>query len=123
MLQYCVSVYAETATRCLLDFLGALCVLVLLSWRLLLLMLLVVPFVAVGATVYQRFVGNMGRGVSDQLAKAAEIAQESIGNVRSVRSTAQEHKQMRIYNAVMDESYVRARNLALAAASFTVCQI
>ncbi|KAL0483842.1 ABC transporter B family member [Acrasis kona] len=119
VLRMTVTVNVETGIRCILDSIGCIVILVALSWKLLLIMLLVVPVVAVGAVIYLRFVGGLSRDVQDELATASEIAQETISNIRSVRSLAKENKQVRFYEDNINQAYNRAKHLTLAAASFT----
>lgn len=59
--------------------------------------LAIVPPIAGAAVVYGRFVRKITREVQDSLADATNIAEERIGNIRTVRTFAQEAKEMDSY--------------------------
>lgn len=50
----------------------------------------------------------------DELAAASSTAEESIGNIRTVRSFSQECKSMKSYGTDIDKSYRSGAKLALA---------
>ena len=106
------------AIRQLLQALGGVAILLYLSWKLSLLMLAVIPPLTVGVVVYGIYVKSLGRKVQDMLARASEVAQESLGNIRTVRSFAQEGRHKRMYDTVIDESYALAKRLAFIGGTF-----
>ena len=96
--------------------LGALAMLTYTSPRLTLLMLAVVPPVALAAVFYGRRVRKLAREVQDALAKASEVAVESLGGIRTVRSFAAEKKEAQRYRSAIGESLKLAfRRLNLSA--------
>ncbi len=96
--------------------LGALGMLLYTSPRLTSLMLLVVPPVALAAVYYGRKVRKLAREVQDSLAKAGEVAVESLSGIRTVRSFAAEKKEVARYGAAIGESLKLAyRRLNLSA--------
>ena len=61
-----------------------------------------------------RFVQGLRKKFQDELAAASTTAEESIGNIRTVRSFSQERKAMDNYKADIDKSYNVGAKLALA---------
>ena len=89
-----------------------------MNWQLSLVMLAVVPLVAVGAAVFARTVRRLSKDTQDALAGASAVAEESIGNVRTVRAFAQEEGEVERYAARVDEAFDLGRRLALAYGAF-----
>ena len=84
---------------------GGVLFLFFMSWKLTLVMITVVPAVAWGAVYYGRYVRGLAKRTRRALAKATEVATESISSVRTVRSFAREEKR--------EEMCVLVRRLAL----------
>ena len=99
VLQNTVSVNVSMALRNVVTVIGGLGALVWTSPRLTAVMLLVVPPVAVGAVLYGRRVRKLSREVQDALAAASEVAEETIGGMRTVRSFAAEAPRSRATGA------------------------
>lgn len=57
----------------------------------------------------------------DELAAASTTAEESIGNIRTVRSFSQERKAMDNYKLDIDKSYKVGAKLALASGTESFC--
>lgn len=62
------------------------------SWRLTLVMTAIIPVVAWGAVYYGRYVRDLAKARRRALARATEVAEESISSIRTVRSFAREDK-------------------------------
>ncbi|XP_042868828.1 ATP-binding cassette sub-family B member 10, mitochondrial-like isoform X1 [Penaeus japonicus] len=62
----------------------------------------IVPPVALLAIGYGRYVRNITKSVQDTLAQATQVAEERIANVRTVRSFAQELKEIQTYDSKID---------------------
>ena len=95
---------------------GAVGGLLLLLWqspRLTLLAMAVVPFVAIGAAVYGRSLRALSAQVQDALARSTEIAEESLGGIRTVRSFAREAVEVARYDGAVEESFRLASRRAL----------
>lgn len=118
VLQGTVSSNLSIGLRSLFTAAGGMVLLVYTSPRLTALMLACVPLVALGAVAYGRRVRMLGRGVQDSLAKASEIAEESLSGIRTVRSFAAEEAEATRYDAAVQESFVLARSRAFANATF-----
>lgn len=67
-----------------------------------------------------RFVQGLRKKFQDELAAASTTAEESIGNIRTVRSFSQERKAMSNYKADIDKSYDVGAKLALASGTLIV---
>ncbi|KAJ8965541.1 hypothetical protein NQ314_004041 [Rhamnusium bicolor] len=59
--------------------------------------LAIVPPIAGIAVVYGRFVRNISRKLQDSLAESTKVAEERISNIRTVKSFAQEPREMQSY--------------------------
>ncbi len=112
ILQNSVTVNISMALRFVLQALGALGVLVWTSWRLSALMVSVVPVVAVGAVLFGRAVRKLSKETQDALAGASAVAEETLSNVRTVRSFAREDREIERYGERVDEALGRGRKLA-----------
>jgi ATP-binding cassette subfamily B protein len=113
VIQNSVTVNVSMALRFGLQAIGSLVVLFWTSWRLTGLMLAVVPFVAVGAVIFARSVRSLSRQTQDALAGATEVADETLGNIRTVRSFAREDQEIGRYAVKVDLAFSLGRRLAL----------
>jgi ABC transporter fused permease/ATP-binding protein len=118
VLQNTVSVNISMALRNLASVLGGVAALVWTSPRLSAVMLAVVPPVALGAVFYGRRVRALSREVQDALASASEVAEETIGGVRTVRSFAAEDVETARYAHAVERSFLLARKRAITAGVF-----
>lgn len=73
------------------------------SWRLALLILLVVPFCMLLVTLYSPIVSRIATKYTDRLGESNNIAQESIANVRTMRSFAAEDVESQKYRAAIGD--------------------
>mmetsp|Transcript_209 Transcript_209/g.278 ORF Transcript_209/g.278 Transcript_209/m.278 type:complete len:731 (+) Transcript_209:346-2538(+) len=78
----------------------------------------VIPPVSVGARTFGRFMKSRQAEVQDALAETATIAEEVIGNVRTVRQFAAEPMEVAKYNARIDTAYRKACQVGLTSAWF-----
>lgn len=67
------------------------------SWRLSLVIITVVPVVIVSISIYGRVVRRVAVDYSDAMGRSAEVAQETISNIRTVRSFAAEEAEIARY--------------------------
>ena len=118
ILQNSVTVNVSMGLRFGLQAVGSLVVLFWTSWKLTALMLGVVPFVAIGAVIFARTVRGLSKQTQDALAAATSVAEETLGNIRTVRSFAREQQEIARYDARVDESFVLGRRLALTYGAF-----
>jgi len=118
VLQNAVTVNVSMALRFTVGAIGGTVMLLVMSPRLTLIALAVVPIVAIGATLYGRFIRKISARVQDALAKSTEIAEESFAGIRTVRSFAREPEEAERYRVAVNESYLLAARRALAIGAF-----
>ncbi|NXT08264.1 ABCBA protein, partial [Prunella fulvescens] len=78
----------------------------------------VVPPLAVLAVIYGRYLRKLTKMTQDSLAEATQLAEERIGNIRTVRAFGQEVAEMEKYTNKVDYVLQLARKEALARAGF-----
>lgn len=118
VLQNTVTVNVSMALRFGAGAIGGVVLLVWKSPRLALLALGVVPVVAIGAAVYGRSLRKLSGDVQDALARSTEIAEETLGGIRTVRSFARESLEIGRYAAAVNESFRLAARRALLSGVF-----
>jgi ATP-binding cassette subfamily B protein len=118
VLQSAVTVNISMFLRFFAMGLGSLIILFFSSWRLTLVMLLTVPLVALGASWFGRVVRRISREAQDALAAANNVAEETIGGVRTVRAFAREKEETERYGAAVERSFVLAKERARVASIF-----
>ncbi|MBW1879732.1 MAG: ATP-binding cassette domain-containing protein [Deltaproteobacteria bacterium] len=118
VLQNTVTVNVSMALRFTVGGMGAVVLLLWMSPMLTLLAVAVVPVVAVGASLYGRFIRRISAKVQDALARSTEVAEETFVGVRTVRSFARERWETERYRAAVDDSYRLAAKRALAIGAF-----
>src|SRR5207247_1025573 len=92
--------------------------LVYTSPQLTVVMLAVVPAVALGAVIYGKRVRRLARDVQDALAMAGEVAEESIGGIRTVRAFVAEQKEAERYAGAVSKALGLARRRIFAGGQF-----
>jgi ABC-type multidrug transport system fused ATPase/permease subunit len=107
--------------RYILLIIASLIFMFVLSWKLTLVLLAVVPVVSIGAVVYGHYIKNLRKRFQDCLAEAGTAAEESISSIRTVRSFSNEDKSMMDYNKKIDKSYQVGKKSALAIGIFNGC--
>ena len=121
VLQTTVTANLSMVLRNFMIALGALVMLLITSTKLTLMMLAVVPPVALAAVFYGRKVRKLSKDSQDALARASEVAVESLGGIRTVRSFAAEKKEAARYRGAVDESLQLAfRRIKLATGFFGI---
>ncbi|HZL99733.1 MAG TPA: ABC transporter transmembrane domain-containing protein [Planctomycetota bacterium] len=109
VLQATVTVNASMAARNLILTFGALIFMALTSWKLTLLMLLVVPPLALGAVWMGRFVEKLSGRAQDALASAGRVAEEALSGIRTVRAFTGEEREGRRYGEAVMRTFELAR--------------
>lgn len=118
VLQNTVSVNISMALRFVASIIGGVGFLLYTSPRLSLVMLAIVPPVALGAVAYGRRVRKLSRDVQDSLARAGEVAEESLAGVRTVRAFAAEPAETSRYGSAVEQSFDLAKRRTVLAATF-----
>uniref|UniRef100_A0A8C3SSK6 ATP-binding cassette sub-family B member 10, mitochondrial n=2 Tax=Chelydra serpentina TaxID=8475 RepID=A0A8C3SSK6_CHESE len=78
----------------------------------------VVPPLGIIAVIYGRYLQKLTRITQDSLAEATQLAEERIGNIRTVRAFGQEMTEMKKYTSKVDYVLQLAKREALARACF-----
>ena len=118
ILQSAVSANLSMLLRHTVTALGGITMLFVTSPILTALMLCVVPPVAIGAVIYGRRVRKLSKEVQDALAVSAEVAEETLSGIRTVRSFAAEEIEAARYTAGIEKAYDLARRRIRAGAAF-----
>ncbi|MCA2981940.1 MAG: ATP-binding cassette domain-containing protein [Myxococcaceae bacterium] len=119
LLQTTVTANISMVLRNTVQALGAVTMLLLTSSKLTLTMLAVVPPVALGAVFYGRKVRKLAKESQDALAKASEVAVESLAGIRTVRSFAAERQEVARYGAAITGAQTLAfRRITLSSTFF-----
>jgi ATP-binding cassette subfamily B protein len=121
VLQTTVTSNVSMVLRNAMQALGALAMLLVTSGKLTTIMLAVVPPVALSAVWYGRRVRRLAKESQDALARASEVAVESLGGIRTVRSFAAEDKEVARYQGAIDRSLALAfRRIRLSGSFFGI---
>lgn len=80
--------------------------------------LLIVPPVAVLAVVYGRYLRSISKKTQDSLAQATQLAEERIGNIRTVRAFGKELSEVHTYSQKTDRVLSLAKKEAVLRAGF-----
>ncbi len=121
VLQTTVTSNVSMVLRNAMQAFGALAMLLVTSGKLTTLMLGVVPPVALSAVWYGRRVRRLSKESQDALAKASEVAVESLGGIRTVRSFAAEAMEVERYQSAIGTSLSLAfRRIRLAGTFFGI---
>ncbi|KAM4828480.1 ATP-binding cassette sub-family B member 10, mitochondrial [Thomomys bottae] len=78
----------------------------------------VVPPVSILAVIYGRYLRKLSRATQDSLAQATQLAEERIGNIRTVRAFGKEETEVKKYTSGVDHVLQLARKEAFARAGF-----
>jgi len=116
--QNTVSVNLSMGLRNLVMVVGGLALLTWQSARLTVLMLALVPPVVIAALVVGRRVSKLSKAAQDALARASEVAEETIAGIRTVRAFAREPQETARYGEAVWESFAVARKRIRVVALF-----
>jgi ABC transporter fused permease/ATP-binding protein len=108
LVQNAVSVNISMGLRFVAQVLGGVGFLVYTSPTLTAVMLGVVPPVAIGAVAYGRRVRKLSREAQDALARANEVAEETLAGIRTVRAFAAEKAEAERYTKAVWDSFAVA---------------
>ncbi|XP_048075030.1 ATP-binding cassette sub-family B member 10, mitochondrial isoform X5 [Ursus arctos] len=78
----------------------------------------VVPAVSILAVIYGRYLRKLTKVTQDSLAQATQLAEERIGNIRTVRAFGKEMTEIEKYTSQVDHVMQLARKEAFARAGF-----
>lgn len=97
---------------------GGLALLFYTSWRLALVLVVVLPLVFGVAIFYGRIVRKLSRAVQDAIAESTSVAEESLAGIRTVRSFAREAHEVDRYRDAVEHSFSLAKKRSKYGAFF-----
>jgi ABC transporter fused permease/ATP-binding protein len=106
------------ALRNAVQLLGGLVFLTVISWKLTLMMLAIVPPVVVGTVWFGREIRKMSRAVQDELANVSGHVQEALGAIQTVQAFVREDREARRYRTGVEAAFQQSLRLARWRASF-----
>ena len=112
VIQNACTVNLSGLARYLAQILGSLAIMFVVNWKLTMVLLAVVPAVSIGAVIYGKKVKTLRKLFQDSLAEASTTAEESISNIRTVRTFSREDKCTDEYAVDIQKSYVQGASLA-----------
>jgi len=113
VIQNACTVNLSGLARYLTQILGSLAIMFVVNWKLTMVLLSVVPAVSIGAVIYGKKVKTLRTKFQDSLAEASTTAEESISNIRTVRTFSREDKCTDEYAVDIQKSYVQGASLAV----------
>jgi ATP-binding cassette subfamily B protein len=119
VLQNTVSTNISMVLRNVASAIGGVVLLFYTSPLLAALMLVVVPAIAIGAVWYGRRLRRLSKKVQDALARASEVAEETIGGIRTVRAFTAEALESERYRVRVEESFELAKKRAMLGGIFS----
>ena len=120
-IQEAVTVNVSMGLRWAAQVIVGLVIIFIQSWKLSLLMLAVVPFLAIGGRVYGSFIRNISKNYQDALGKAGETAEQAFSCIRTVRSFSQEGYEIAAYKDKIQDSFRYGAKRAWAYGIFIGC--
>jgi ATP-binding cassette subfamily B protein len=117
-LQNAVSINVSMGLRNLGQVLGGLAFMFYTSWKLSLIMLLLIPPIALAAGLFGKRIRKFSKESQAALADASIVAEETISGIRTVKSFVQEHAEVTRYRTSMEQALVAVQKRILAIAEF-----
>eukprot|EP00948_MAST-09A_sp_MAST-9A-sp1_P000883 g883.t1 len=114
----CVTVNVSMGLRWAAQASIALLFLFVLSWKLTLIMLSIIPAVSIAAVLYGKWLKGVSKAYQDALAQAGEIAVEVVSSLRTVRSFSAEQAEVKRYKSSIHRSFTLGAKRAFAYGSF-----
>lgn len=117
-LQNTVSVNISQGLRNLGQVIGGFGFMFYTSWKLSLLMFVLVPPIAFAAAIFGKRIRKYSKDFQAAIAEASVVADETISGVRTVKSFVQEPHEISRYGEALDTSFLSARSRARSIAEF-----
>lgn len=89
-----------------------------ISPKLTLVMLGVIPLVIIGGTLLGAMLRKLSRDAQEQISRSTAVADEALGNVRTVRAFAMENKEFELYEQEVDKSSILNIRLGVGIGAF-----
>lgn len=104
--------------RMAIEGIGGVAILLYLAPKLTLLMLSVIPPVGIGAVIFGRYMKKFAQKTQDELAVASSVATERFNNIRTVKSFAQEEREIKHYDSKINNVFDLGKQMSYMTASF-----
>ncbi|MBC7419348.1 MAG: ATP-binding cassette domain-containing protein [Bdellovibrio sp.] len=117
-LQNAVSVNVSMGLRNVGTVIGGMAFMFYTSWRLSLLMLILIPPVAFAAALFGKRIRQFSKEAQSSLAEASIVAEETISAIRTVKSFVQEQDEVSRYQGSMEEALLFVKKRIRATAEF-----
>lgn len=118
-IQDAATVNLSMLLRSLCAVLGGIIILFVLSWKLTLLSMSLVPVISIAAVLYGRQLKQYRKVFQDELASSATTAEETISQIRTVRSFSRETLEMQRYALNIAATFRMGKKTAVAYGLFT----
>jgi ABC-type multidrug transport system fused ATPase/permease subunit len=118
LIQSTVTTNVSQLLRNLALVIGGLVILFSISWKLTMLMFVILPILAGIAFGYGSFVKKLSKQVQDVLASATAVAEETLSSMRTVKSFGSESKEGAKYAEKVRASYAIAKKRAIVDGAF-----
>ncbi|MEM1381178.1 MAG: ABC transporter transmembrane domain-containing protein [Pseudomonadota bacterium] len=105
LIQTVVGSSVSVAIRTVATTLGALVLMVIVSWKLALMVLAVGPFVLLPVTYFGRRVQRLSRDSQDSLARASARASESLRAIETVQAFTREREEARAFASAVEDTF------------------
>ncbi|XP_072921796.1 ABC transporter B family member 1-like [Hemitrygon akajei] len=119
IIQNTLTVNLSMLLRYTLQIIGSIVLMFVVSPALTGVLLASIPVVAIGGVLYGEFVKRLRKKFQDELAAVGSTAEETISNIRTVRTFCSEKKSEELYGKGIEKSYQIGKKLALAEGSFS----
>ncbi|XP_041079715.1 ATP-binding cassette sub-family B member 9 isoform X2 [Polyodon spathula] len=113
-----ISLNVNICLRSLVKGVGVCTFMFTLSWKLSLVTFMGFPFIMLVSKFYSKYYKRLAREVQDALAKANNIAEETVSAMKTVRSFANEEAEAGVYWEKLQQMYKLNRTQALAYACY-----
>jgi subfamily B ATP-binding cassette protein MsbA len=118
LLQASVTSNVATLLQNIVQFIGAIALMLTVSWQLSSLALLLVPAVTVLGMVFGRMLRRISTQVQDRLAESSSVLEETVAGVRVVQSFAREPYEVGRFSAAVEATFAMAMRRARVRAIF-----
>lgn len=113
VMQNTVTVNLSMGLRAIVNLLGGITMIFVISWKLTLVMLATVPAIVILSVVYGLWIKKISKAFQDALGKSGEVASDALTNIRTVRSFGQERGEMARYASSIDQAYLLAKKRSI----------
>jgi subfamily B ATP-binding cassette protein MsbA len=118
LIQTTVTTNVASLLQSAVQFVGALALMIAVSWQLSGVALLVVPAITVLGMVFGRLLRRISTEVQDRLADASSVLEETVAGVRVVQSFAREQYEVGRFRAAIEATFATAMRRARIRAFF-----